>query len=686
MLFESSILSIPFVKLHANLSRAGRAATRHLTVSILAPLLLMLRLDLEAPSPIETESTRGDYEGKNHFRGGSGMRPSCRFFASPDGCLRGADCHFRHEVPACRFFSLPDGCARGATCRYRHEASSDVELVTFSSGPPEEVFANCTGKKVENLPFQVLSGSVALPLSPRDGPVLRKGVALKRIGYRQWSFGKPQIVNHENELATLPAPEQLTFVQVLGLRVRFEHFGLLPNLVKLVFRCGTSGGGRGGGMKRNKPVYLEGLFRALAGHPSLTWLDVSGHRVDRSSDTAELPVGSAELRKMIETTPQLACLNMSDRCFRKPLSFMHFLVSIENSRLVKVQANRNVEFFADEDLAQVVEGEPVCFWLIREAMRAIHTTSLVELNLWPDLLAATADSQFVSRYARALSVVIDRMQVAYFAPFSGMQGTRDSVQAMVELLANARRWTPARHCLFPWAFQQATLQVLLLASRNGIPREVVHEILERLAWHYPIAPMELDNLNHALPLQRQIQLLPYFQRIKFPLDGVLEMQKDLKRQTHIWEAEQIYTDDRHFRSYEDRARDRAYLAHGAAKDFEELLFGLLRQDNSELSTQLTLSDGTAIIATCFVHREMDYVVYETIPRSHFLSAISRTSHLGSSTCTYRTFMPPRSQPRKIVRNIVIRRGGEVWLVPPEESRLAQTQYGRLEPEAFTTYL
>ncbi len=157
-----------------------------------------------------------------------------------------------------------------------------------------------------------------------------------------------------------------------------------------------------------------------------------------------------------------------------------------------------------------------------------------------------------------LPVMVDHVAVAYVAPFTHLHVELDVCHAVTVLIANARRWTLERHGLFPWAFHQATNQLLLVANRFGIPKEVVHAILGFLAWHYPIAPLELDHLNHELPFPRQLQLHQYLSRVKFPLEEIQEDFQRLREKTVEHEESEAYVDHRQQRSDADKARDAEY--------------------------------------------------------------------------------------------------------------------------------
>jgi hypothetical protein len=60
--------------------------------------------------------------------------------------------------------------------------------------------------------------------------------------------------------------------------------------------------------ERQEPVRLMGLFGALKGHPSLTWLDASGHHVCSTGHDEYESKGSAALRELLHTAPNLTSL------------------------------------------------------------------------------------------------------------------------------------------------------------------------------------------------------------------------------------------------------------------------------------------------------------------------------------------------------------------------------------------
>ena len=64
-------------------------------------------------------------------------RQTCRFFSKPQGCRKGEECNFSHDVrypvgikkrkSKCRFFQRPGGCRNGDQCRFSHEEQQPVK-------------------------------------------------------------------------------------------------------------------------------------------------------------------------------------------------------------------------------------------------------------------------------------------------------------------------------------------------------------------------------------------------------------------------------------------------------------------------------------------------------------------------------------------------------------------------------
>ena len=327
---------------------------------------------------------------------------------------------------------------------------------------------------------------------------------------RQWSLGEPVVVKVE-AIKTLATDVRSVKFTMPKLRVGANVEGLsrLRLLTKLV--CSSSG-------RRRKPVALEGLLLALHGHPSLSWLDVSGNILDWASHYEVPPVGSAALRKLLQTAPKLTCLRLDDGCIDSPFGLVHLLESVKTSNLAKVSVLRTIEFFSEADLEYRWEGRtPLSHLVLKGLIEALLNPQLVEFSFCPDLQFRLAPEDFVFQAAELAHNFVRESKVAYFAPLFRLNTTLDASHAMVELMnRNARRWAPERHGCFPWAFHQATNQLLLLANRFGIPREVVHMILGFLARHFPIVPIAVDELNHELPFERQMQLSEYLARIDFP--------------------------------------------------------------------------------------------------------------------------------------------------------------------------
>ena len=142
-------------------------------------------------------------------------------------------------------------------------------------------------------------------------------------------------------------------------------------------------------------------------------------------------------------------------------------------------------------------------------------------------------------------------------------------------------------------------------------------------------------------------------------------------------------DHRGHRSAAEERGDGELTPSATARAFEELLLQCLKESNSPLSTRLYLHSLGRPALEAFVHRDLDRLVYETVPRRTVLDFLENCGR-GSSCCV-RTFFPPVTQPRKHVRMFALENQA-VRLVPATATRLVQTQGGALDDEPNTTYL
>jgi hypothetical protein len=592
------------------------------------------------------------------------MKPSCRFFGTPQGCSRGNKCKFRHDGdlsgrPPCRFF-FTSGCAKGDACSFRHfTLSNDAEKGKHA------------GKKAEPAPAKqaVAAEPVVLEEVP-EGPQ----------PIRQWSFGRPRVVAKMTDIppdvryARVKAPKLRVDLDVgVGARLRF--------LTKLECRKAD----------RQEPVRLMGLFGALKGHPSLTWLDASGHHVCSTGHDEYESKGSAALRVLLHTAPNLTNLLLEDESFVTPFALVHLLQALPGSRIAKLSVLRNIEFFSYEDFEYEWEdGMTTERVLMGALIEAMALPQLVELSFCPQHMRPWTAPHVVhfANMPMGFSATRGNIGVAYFAHLCNNYGSVDVAHAIVVAFENARVWTPQRHGLFPWAFHQAANQVLLLARRFGVPREIAHVILGFLARHYPIAPLALDQLNHVLPFLKQQSLFQYLDDVEFPIDEIGAMIRERREATEEAEAAEMYEDHRGDRTDAEKARDAAYNPPPVAREFEKLLLACLREDNSPLSTQVfVMADSEPSTAMrCYVHHELDSIIYENASRSAFLEHVEELSH-GMACSFVRTFFPPVKKPRKHVRMFIMAEMvGGVCKVPGEMCRMAQTQQMTLADEPNTTYI
>ncbi len=364
------------------------------------------------------------------------MKPACRFFATPQGCARGAECQYRHDAAApsgpdrqqlCRFFNTPDGCARGENCFFKHEHAAPAPP---AKPKKKKGKGRKGGKHVVNQAPVVAQGP---PEEERDLSLPPR--------MKQWSFGPPTLLRREAELEKLT--RDVRFLQVKCPRMRFAGLGRLPLLTKLVIRCKV----------QDEPVYLEELFKVLAGHPSLTWLDVSGHLVDRPHRGVGMP-GSAALAKMVQMTTNLACLRLDDGCIERPSNLALLLASVECSSMIKLSVMNNIEEFSAADLREQMLGESVAD-VLGEIERAMQNPRLVELSLWPDLENVVAPVEFLGSVTGLVQGLKAFAKIAYFNSFEDFEGSVAEGAIMMDYLENACRWSHARHSLFPWAFSQS---------------------------------------------------------------------------------------------------------------------------------------------------------------------------------------------------------------------------------------
>jgi hypothetical protein len=210
--------------------------------------------------------------------------------------------------PPCRFF-FSTGCAKGDTCSFRH----------FTVSNDTEKGKHAGGKKVEPA---LAKGAVAAE------PVVLEEVPEGPQPLRQWSFGRPRVVA---TVTDIPPDVRVDLDVGVGARLLL--------LTKLECRKA----------ERQEPVRLMGLFGALKGHPSLTWLDASGHHVCSTGHDEYESKGSAALRELLHTAPNLTSLLLEDESFVTPFALVHLLRALPGSRITKLSVLRNIEFFTYED-------------------------------------------------------------------------------------------------------------------------------------------------------------------------------------------------------------------------------------------------------------------------------------------------------------------------------------------------
>ncbi len=85
-----------------------------------------------------------------------------------------------------------------------------------------------------------------------------------------------------------------------------------------------------------EPVKLVGLLGALKGHPSLTWLDASGHLVNSAEHDDTERDGSRALEALLHTAPNQTSVLLEDSSFTAPFGLIYLLRALDKSRIVKL--------------------------------------------------------------------------------------------------------------------------------------------------------------------------------------------------------------------------------------------------------------------------------------------------------------------------------------------------------------
>ncbi len=134
----------------------------------------------------------------------------------------------------------------------------------------------------------------------------------------------------------------------------------------------------------------------------------------------------------------------------------------------------------------------------------------------------------------------------------------------------------------------------------------------------------------------------YLDEIEFPFREIEDARVRKRTAAAQREMGAVYSDDRNVRSDAERAEDANVVPSAVGKHVEWLVKRALRQDNSPLSTQLSINRPGQPTLACYVHRELDSLVYESMPRRAFLQRVEEVSAVGAAVCTVRTFFPPLS--------------------------------------------
>ena len=232
---------------------------------------------------------------------------------------------------------------------------------------------------------------------------------------------------------------------------------------------------------------------------------------------------------------------------------------------------------------------------------------------------------------------------------------------------------------------------LCVAQRHQLPWDAVVLIIERLALHYPISNMRVDEENSLHSPGHPIWTLDdFFARIGFNVKLMTAQIEELQSRTAAHEQEEPYFDNRHNRPSADHDKDGEYEPTKMESLVESMMQSILREDKSSLSTKLTIVSAKGQTQH-FVHLKQDgSICYEDTSRVSLLRLMSSSQPLAPGmpvTCSVilRSFLPPRNRPKKRIRSfIVIER--QVMRMPANDVRSVQLQGGLLPPEANTEYL